>query len=354
MTKEPDFGLDAGHAPADHPPLPTEKIGILIANLGTPDGYDYWSMRRYLNEFLSDRRVIDYAPWKWQPLLQLIILSKRPFTSGAAYKSIWNEAEGESPLMTITKAQTQAIAAEMQNRFGDSVMVDFCMRYGNPSTESKVREMVAAGCTRLLFFPLYPQYAGATTATANDQFFRALMKEKWQPSARTVPAYFDKPGYIDALAQSVERAYGAAETKPELLVVSYHGMPQRYLLEGDPYHCQCQKTTRLLKQRLGWDDSRITTTFQSVFGPEEWLKPYTVKEVARLAREERKTNIAVIAPAFSADCIETLEEINEEIRDSFVEAGGKDFLYIPCLNDDAAHIQALSDVISDNIKGWTK
>ena len=354
MTKEPDFGLDAGHAPADHPPLPTEKIGILIANLGTPDGYDYWSMRRYLNEFLSDRRVIDYAPWKWQPLLQLIILSKRPFTSGAAYKSIWNEAEGESPLMTITKAQTQAIAAEMQNRFGDSVMVDFCMRYGNPSTESKVREMVAAGCTRLLFFPLYPQYAGATTATANDQFFRALMKEKRQPSARTVPAYFDKPGYIDALAQSVERAYGAAETKPELLVVSYHGMPQRYLLEGDPYHCQCQKTTRLLKQRLGWDDSRITTTFQSVFGPEEWLKPYTVKEVARLAREERKTNIAVIAPAFSADCIETLEEINEEIRDSFVEAGGKDFLYIPCLNDDAAHIQALSDVISDNIKGWTK
>ena len=354
MTKEPDFGLDAGHAPADHPPLPTEKIGILIANLGTPDGYDYWSMRRYLNEFLSDRRVIDYAPWKWQPLLQLIILSKRPFTSGAAYKSIWNEAEGESPLMTITKAQTQAIAAEMQNRFGDSVMVDFCMRYGNPSTESKVREMVAAGCTRLLFFPLYPQYAGATTATANDQFFRALMKEKRQPSARTVPAYFDKPGYIDALAQSVERAYGAAETKPELLVVSYHGMPQRYLLEGDPYHCQCQKTTRLLKQRLGWDDSRITTTFQSVFGPEEWLKPYTVKEVARLAREEGKTNIAVIAPAFSADCIETLEEINEEIRDSFIEAGGKDFLYIPCLNDDAAHIQALSDVISDNIKGWTK
>ena len=354
MTKEPDFGLDAGHAPADHPPLPTEKIGILIANLGTPDGYDYWSMRRYLNEFLSDRRVIDYAPWKWQPLLQLIILSKRPFTSGAAYKSIWNEAEGESPLMTITKAQTQAIAAEMQNRFGDSVMVDFCMRYGNPSTESKVREMVAAGCTRLLFFPLYPQYAGATTATANDQFFRALMKEKRQPSARTVPAYFDKPGYIDALAQSVERAYGAATTKPELLVVSYHGMPQRYLLEGDPYHCQCQKTTRLLKQRLGWDDSRITTTFQSVFGPEEWLKPYTVKVVARLAREERKTNIAVIAPAFSADCIETLEEINEEIRDSFVEAGGKDFLYIPCLNDDAAHIQALSDVISDNIKGWTK
>lgn len=180
-------------------------------------------MRRYLNEFLSDRRVVDYPVWKWQPLLQLIILSKRPFTSGAAYKSIWNEDKGESPLLTITKEQTAAIAKEMHSRFGDSVMVDFCMRYGNPSTESKVREMVAAGCSRLLFFPLYPQYAGATTATANDQFFRALMKEKWQPSARTVPAYFENPKYIDALAQSIERAYDGAKIRPELLVVSYHG-----------------------------------------------------------------------------------------------------------------------------------
>ncbi len=352
MTIETKSGFDVAHAPTDHPALPSEKTGILIANLGTPDGYDYWSMRRYLNEFLSDRRVVDYPVWKWQPLLQLIILSKRPFTSGAAYKSIWNEDKGESPLLTITKEQTAAIAKEMHSRFGDSVMVDFCMRYGNPSTESKVREMVAAGCSKLLFFPLYPQYAGATTATANDQFFRALMKEKWQPSARTVPAYFENPKYIDALAQSIERAYDGAKIRPELLVVSYHGMPQRYLREGDPYHCQCQKTTRLLKERLGWNDTSITTTFQSVFGREEWLQPYTVKEVARLAKEEGKTNIAVIAPAFAADCIETLEEINEEIRDSFVGAGGKDFLYISCLNDDAAHIQVLSDVISENIKGW--
>jgi len=309
-------------------------------------------MRRYLNEFLSDRRVIDYAPWKWQPLLQLVILSKRPFTSGAAYKSIWNHEKGESPLMTITRDQTAAIAESMQSRFGDDVVVDFCMRYGNPSTKSKVQEMVKAGCSRILFFPLYPHYAGATSATANDQFFRALMDETWQPAARTIDPYFEHPEYIEALAQSVERAYESAKNKPEILVVSYHGMPKRYLMQGDPYHCQCQKTTRLLKERLGWSDTEITTTFQSVFGPEEWLKPYTVEEVARLAKEDGKKRIAIIAPAFSADCIETLEEINEEIRESFEHAGGEEFTYIPCLNDDPAHITALSAIIEQNLAGW--
>ena len=341
----------ASHLPADHPPVPGEKVGILLANLGTPDGYDYWSMRRYLNEFLSDRRVIDYSPWVWQPLLQTIILTKRPFTSGAAYKSIWNEAEGESPLMTITKAQTAKIKDAMKARYGDDVVVDFCMRYGNPSTKSKVRALVEQGCRKILFFPLYPQYAGATTATANDEFFRALINEKWVPEVRTVPAYFARPTYIEALAQSVEKAYATAEKKPDILVCSYHGVPKRYLLEGDPYHCQCQKTTRLLKERLGWEDTDIVTTFQSRFGPEEWLKPYTVEEVARLA-EAGKTNIAVIAPAFSADCIETLEEINEEIKESFEEAGGEHFTYIPCLNDDDAHISALSEAISESLIGW--
>ena len=240
----------------------------------------------------------------------------------------------------------------MHERYGDEVMVDFCMRYGNPSTISKVREMTSAGCQKILFFPLYPQYSGATTATANDQFFRALMKEKWQPTSRIVPAYFDKDIYVDALAKSVERAYATAESKPNILVCSYHGVPKRYLMEGDPYHCQCQKTTRLLKERLGWSDTDIVTTFQSKFGPEEWLKPYTVEEVARLAEEDGKKHIAVIAPAFSADCIETLEEINEEIKESFEEAGGKEFTYIACLNDDEDHIKALSQIIEDNLKGW--
>ncbi|MCF6444588.1 ferrochelatase [Nereida sp. MMG025] len=339
------------HAPSDHPKIKPAKVGILLANLGTPDNYDYWSMRRYLNEFLSDRRVIDYSPFLWQPLLQLIILTKRPFSSGEAYKSIWNEDEGESPLMTITKKQTAKIKDRMHATYGDDVIVDFCMRYGNPSTKSKVREMIDAGCQKILFFPLYPHYAGATSATANDQFFRVLMKEKWQPPVRTVEAYYARPDYIEALAQSIETAYANAEKKPEILVCSYHGVPQRYLMEGDPYHCQCQKTTRLLKERLGWDDTQIITTFQSKFGPEEWLQPYTVEEVARLA-EKGRTNIAVCAPAFSADCIETLEEINEEIKESFEEAGGEDFLYIPCLNDDAAHIEALGNIIDDNLKGW--
>ena len=341
----------AVHLPSDHPPVPRAKIGVLLANLGTPDNYDYWSMRRYLNEFLSDRRVIDYSPWLWQPLLQLVILTTRPSKSGAAYKSIWNEEAGESPLLTIAKAQTAAIRDKLGGLYGAEVEVDFCMRYGNPSTASKVREMTAKGCRRILFFPLYPQYAGATTATANDQFFRALMAEKFQPATRTVPAYFDRPSYIEALAQSVERAYAAAEQKPEILVCSYHGVPKRYLMEGDPYHCQCQKTTRLLKERLGWADTDIVTTFQSKFGPEEWLKPYTVEEVARLA-ETGKKRIAVIAPAFSADCIETLEEINEEIKESFEHAGGEAFTYIPCLNAEPAHVDALVETIVDNLKGW--
>jgi ferrochelatase len=352
QTSEPAGAVRPEHAPADHPAIPRGKIGVLVANLGTPDGTDYWSMRRYLNEFLSDRRVIDYPRWKWQPILQGIVLTIRPFKSGAAYRSIWNEEADESPLMTITKAQTAKLAELMRERHGDAVEVDFCMRYGNPSTRSKIREMVARGCRRILFFPLYPQYAGATTATANDAAFRALMAENWQPTLRTVPAYYDRADYIDALAQSVERAYAGMETRPDMLVCTYHGLPERYLTEGgDPYHCQCRKTTRLLQERLGWDAGQITTTFQSRFGPEEWLKPYTVEEVARLAREGRR-NIAVVAPAFSADCIETLEEINEEIREAFEEAGGESFTYIPCLNDDAAHIAALGNVIDDNLKGW--
>ena len=339
------------NAPADHPALPQPKIGVLLANLGTPDATDYWSMRRYLSEFLSDRRVIDLPVWKWQPLLQLVILTKRPFTSGANYKLIWDQARNESPLMTITRDQTQAVAASLQAEYGDRVMVDFCMRYGNPATKSKVEAMVKAGCEKILFFPLYPQYAGATTATANDAFFRALMAEKRQPAARTVPDYFEHPLYIEALAQSVERAYAGLDHRPDLLVVSYHGMPKRYLMEGDPYHCKCQKTSRLLRERLGWDATEINTTFQSVFGREEWLRPYTVEHVAELAKQGKK-RIAVIAPAFSADCIETLEEIKGEICESFEHAGGEVFTYIPCLNAEPAHITALTAVIRENLAGW--
>lgn len=337
------------HAPADHPAVARRKVGVLVANLGTPDSPDYWPMRRYLNEFLSDRRVIDLPRWKWQPLLQLIILTRRPFTSGANYRLIWNQEKNESPLMTTTRAQTEAL----REALGPEVMVEFCMRYGNPSTQSVVDRMVKAGCEKILFFPLYPQYAGATTATANDQFFRALLTQKWQPAVRTVPAYADHPLYIESLAQSVERVWNSLEVKPQKLVASYHGMPQRYLQEGDPYHCQCAKTTRLLRERLGWDASLIDTSFQSVFGREEWLRPYTVEHVAKLAESGIK-RIAVVAPAFSADCIETLEEIEGEIREAFEHAGGESFTYIPCLNDDAAHIQALAAIVRENLQGWVR
>ncbi len=339
------------HAPADHPGVLQPKIGVLLANLGTPDGYDYWSMRRYLSEFLSDKRVVDISDWIWQPLLQLVILSRRPFTSGANYKLIWNHAENESPLLTITKAQTAAIAREVEQMFGSAVMVDFSMRYGNPTTASKVRKMTEAGCEKILFFPLYPQYAGATSATANDAFFKALMAQKRQPTARVVAEYFDHPLYIEALAGSVTRAYAALDHRPDVLVTSYHGMPKRYLMEGDPYHCQCAKTSRLLREKLGWEPGSIDLTFQSVFGREEWLKPYTVEYVAKLAKAGKKS-IAVMAPAFSADCIETLEEINGEIRESFIHAGGEVFTYIPCLNDEAAHITALVQIIRENLQGW--
>ena len=337
------------HAPADHPDMSARRIGVLVANLGTPDATDYWSMRRYLNEFLSDKRVIDYPAWKWQPLLQTIILTKRPFTSGANYRQIWNYEADESPLMTITREQVAALQDRAQALWGDRVMVDFCMRYGNPSTPEVVDRMVKAGCDKILFFPLYPQYAGATTATANDQFFRALMAQKRQPAARTVPAYFDRPDYIAALAGSVRRALDGRQ--PRKLVASYHGMPKRYLLEGDPYHCQCQKTSRLLRDALGWDEGVIDTTFQSVFGTEEWLRPYTVQHVAELAKQGI-TEIAVISPAFSADCIETLEEIQGEIREAFIHAGGREFTYIPCLNAEPDHIEVLTSVIGENLAGW--
>ena len=337
------------HLPANHPALPRERIGVLVANLGTPDGHDYWSMRRYLNEFLSDKRVIDYPSWKWQPILQGIVLTKRPFTSGANYRLIWNKEADESPLLTLTKAQIAALKDACAARWGDDVMVDFCMRYGNPSTPSVVDRMIKAGCRRIVFLPLYPQYSATTTATANDQFFRALMTQNWQPAARTVPAYFDHPAYIDALAQSVTRTLGGR--KPQKLVASYHGMPKRYLEEGDPYYCQCRKTTRLLRTALGWDADSIDTTFQSVFGNEEWLRPYTVEHVAELA-QHGITDIAVISPAFATDCIETLEEIQGEIQDAFKDAGGQEFTYIPCLNDDPAHIALLTDLVADNLAGW--
>lgn len=337
-----------------------QRLGVLIANLGTPDGTDYWSVRRYLSEFLSDRRVVDYPRWWWQPLLQLVILSRRPFVSGHAYRSIWNQQQDESPLLTTTRHQADKLSRVLGERFGDRIEVAYGMRYGNPSIDSAVDALQARGCQRILFFPLYPQYASPTTATACDHFFRSLMKRKWQPAARTVPAYFEHPGYLAALASSVvdgledarrEDAPGGDDAGPSVLVASYHGVPKRFLREGDPYYHQCCETTRLLGERLDLEEGRLITTFQSKFGPEQWVGPATVDKVAELAKAGHR-HIAVLSPAFATDCVETLEEIQQEIRDSFIAAGGQRFSYIPCLNDRDEHIAALADIAVAELAGW--
>ncbi len=339
--------------PPDHPSVLTPKVGVLILNLGTPDSTGYWDMRRYLKEFLSDRRVIEVNPIFWKILLNVVILTKRPFSSGEAYRSIWDEERDESPLRTITREQSAKLAQHFTRHFGGNVVVDWGMRYGNPTTASKIKDLQDRGCQRILLFPLYPQYAAATTGTACDQAFRALMKIRWQPAVRTVPAYHDEPGYIEALARSVETHLATLDWTPDVLVTSFHGVPKRYLMAGDPYHCQCQKTARLLRERLGWSEEKLQIAFQSLFGKEEWLRPYTVEHVADLARQGKK-NLAIMAPGFSADCVETLEEIQEEIREAFEEAGGERFSYIPCLNAEDDHIAFLAEIIERELGGWIK
>lgn len=345
-------GLEAPpHAPDGHPPVAFGKTGVLITNLGTPDSYAYWPMRRYLSQFLSDKRVVDYPRWRWQPVLQLIVLSQRPFSSGKAYRAIWNSDAGESPLLTITRQQTAKLRDLLRRTYGDRIMVGFGMRYGNPSISSALRALLEQGCRQILHFPLYPQYSAATTASANDAVFRVLMDVNWQPALRTAAPYFEHPAYIAALAKSVRSSLEGLDFAPDTVVATYHGLPQRYLTEGDPYHCQCRKTSRLLTEHLGWPGDRLVTAFQSRFGPEEWLRPHTVEEVADLARAGRR-KIAVIAPGFSSDCIETLDEILGEIKDSFLEAGGKRFSYIPCLNADDAHIAMIAAITDENLGGW--
>lgn len=335
----------------DHPDITFGKTGILLSNLGTPDGFDYFSMRRYLNQFLSDKRVIDYPWWKWQPLLQLIILTKRPFTSGKNYQKIWNNELNESPLLTITRSLTEKLGSRIATEFGPDYLVDFAMRYGNPSIATKLEGLLDRGCNRIVFFPLYPQYSATTTATACDALYEALKPLKWQPSVRTVEPYFDNEGYIEALTKSITSHYQQLTFKPEVLIASYHGLPKRYLTEGDPYHCHCQKTSRLLANHLGNTFNPVLTTFQSTFGKEIWLQPYTINEVKRLAREGVK-NLAIVCPGFSSDCIETLEEIKMEVREEFEANGGENFTYIPALNDTDDHCDLIYQIILENLGGW--
>jgi ferrochelatase len=338
-----------GHWPADHPTVAHGKIGVLLLNLGTPDATDYWSMRAYLKEFLSDRRVIEEPRWKWWPILNLIILTVRPGPKGRDYDTIWNKERNEGPLKTITRGQAEKLAHALRGH--RNVIVDWAMRYANPSTASRIRALQEQGCERILLVPLYPHYAAATTGTACDEAFRALMQLRWQPAVRVAPQYADDPIYIDSLARSIERHLATLDWTPERFIATFHGMPEKYLLAGDPYHCQCLKTSRLLRERLNWPKDTWLTTFQSRFGSDPWLQPYTDETVERLAREGVK-RLAMVAPGFSADCLETLEELDGENREIFEHNGGEKFSYVPALNDSAEGMRVIEAVVRRELSGW--
>ncbi|WP_350335938.1 ferrochelatase [Coralliovum pocilloporae] len=336
--------------PGGHPDVNYGKIGVLLINLGTPDATDYWSMRRYLKEFLSDRRVIEAPRLVWWFVLNGIILTTRPSKSGEAYDEIWNKDLDESPLRTITRSQAEKLTADMAG-VDERIVVDWGMRYGNPSIKSRLEALQKQGCERILLMPLYPQYSAATTGTANDKAFEALMQMRWQPAVRTLPPYHDHPSYIEALAVSLEKGVAALDFEPEVILTSYHGLPKSYFDKGDPYHCHCYKTTRLLRERLGWSEDFLRVTFQSRFGKEEWLQPYTDETVMALAKSGVK-RMAVITPGFSADCVETLEEIAGENAEYFHENGGEQFAAIPCLNDSEEGMAVIRDLALNELKGW--
>ena len=327
--------------PADHPPVVSGKVGVLLVNLGTPDAPTPAAVKRYLAEFLSDRRVVEIPPLAWQPILRGIILNTRPKKSAHAYQQVWTDAG--SPLAAVTRAQAEALKDAWPG-----VTVDWAMRYGSPAIGDQLEAMKAVGCERILIAPLYPQYCAATTATANDKAFEALAAMRWQPAIRTLPPYHDDPAYIDALAQSVRASLAALDFEPEALMASFHGMPARTLELGDPYHCHCQKTARLLGEALGRE---LIVSFQSRFGRAKWLEPATDTTLAALPGQGIK-RIAIIAPGFSADCLETLEELAIRGRDTFLTAGGDRFAYLSCLNDSAPGLTMLRDILSRELAGW--
>lgn len=330
-----------GPLPADHPPVAAKKIGVLLVNLGTPDAPEKKAVKRYLKEFLSDKRVVEIPSIIWQPILRGIILNTRPAKSAEAYSLVWTE-DG-SPLASYTRKQAEKLAGKM-----DGVMVDWAMRYGNPSVKSRLDMMKAAGCDRILIAPLYPQYSGATTASVHDAVFDAIAAMRWQPAIRLLPAYHDDPAYIDALATSLERDIAALEFVPDAIVASFHGMPQRTLELGDPYHCHCRKTARLLSEKMGRE---LVVAFQSRFGRAKWLEPATDTTLEALAGQGKK-NIAIFAPGFSSDCLETCEELAIRGKEQFEAGGGEKFAYLPCLNDSDIGIDMLDILVRRELSGW--
>ena len=327
----------------DHPKIHYGKIGVLLVNLGTPDSTSWWDIRKYLKEFLSDRRVIEVNPFIWQIILNLFILTFRPSKTAKAYKEIWMQKENMSPLRYYTLMQTKKLGEKFDN---NKIIVDYAMRYGNPSIKSIMTKLHKKGCENIIVLPLYPQYAAPTTATVCDEVYRTLLKMRWQPSLQIVPHYESEPLYINALVNSINKKISELNWKPDLIIASYHGIPKKYFEKGDPYHCYCQKTSRLMSEK--YKEIPIKTTFQSRFGPQEWLQPYTDKTLENLPKEGKK-NILVICPGFASDCVETLEEIAIQGKESFMRFGGKNFDVIPCLNDNDDHINLIKKLISNFI-----
>ena len=323
----------------DHPNIKYGKTGLLLINLGTPDSTGWWDIRRYLKEFLSDRRVIEVNPIVWKIILNLLILNLRPSKTAKAYKEIWMKKENMSPLRYFTIMQTNKLSKKMESK---DLLIDFAMRYGSPSIKTKLEKLQKDGCEKIIILPLYPQYAAATTATVCDEVYRNLIRMRWQPSLQIIPHYESEPLYIDALANSLNKKISELSWKPDLVIASYHGIPQKYFEKGDPYHCYCHKTSRLLSERF--TKIPIKTTFQSRFGPQAWLQPYTDKTLEGMPSEGKK-NILVICPGFSSDCVETLEEISIQGRESFLSKGGKNFDLVPCLNDNEDHINLLKHLV---------
>jgi protoporphyrin/coproporphyrin ferrochelatase len=328
--------------PERHPAVSAPRIGVLLINIGTPVAPEPGAVRRYLKQFLSDRRVVEIPPLVWQPILRGIILTTRPRKSAHAYRQVWTD-EG-SPLAAITAHQARALTGA----FGETVIVGHAMRYGSPAINEQIEALRAQGCERILIAPLYPQYSAATTATANDEAFRQLARMRWQPAVRTLPPYHDDPAYIGALKRSLETDLAALDFEPQAIIASFHGMPERTLRLGDPYHCQCQKTTRLLSEALGRD---LTIAFQSRFGRAKWLEPAT-DALLRTLPALGVTRIAILAPGFAADCLETLEELAIRGRETFLASGGTHFAYLPCLNDRAEGIAMLRALIGRELEGW--
>jgi len=328
----------------------TSSVGVLVVNLGTPDTADVPGVRRYLKEFLSDPRVIENQGLVWQLALNGVILPLRPRIKAKDYQKIWNVERNESPLKTITRAQAEKLAARLA-RDGCAVVVDWAMRYGSPAVAGRIQALLQEGCDRILLVPLYPQYSAATSATACDHAFRALMDMRWQPAIRVSPPYHDDPVYIDAVVSAMKRDVAALSFEPEVILVSFHGVPKSYLLKGDPYHCHCVKTYRLKRDAFGWPAERFRMSFQSRFGPAKWLQPYTDETVKGLAESGVKRR-AVVAPGFSADCLETLEELNVENRHIFTEHGGEDFAYLPCLNDGEEGLRVIQSIVARELRGW--